>query len=61
MPRLRKIDRSRRLELKLPESIYRKVHDQLYSEVENGVPFGAMSALGTELFSNWLKARGVEV
>lgn len=61
MPRLRKIDRPRRLEIKLPESIYRKLHDQLYSEVENSVPFGAMSALGTELFSNWLKARGVEV
>ena len=31
MPRLRKIDRPE-VEIKLPESIYRKLHDQLYSE-----------------------------
>jgi hypothetical protein len=61
MPRPLKIDRPRRLEFNIPASIYAKMQDQLYSEVECKVPHGATSALITELVTDWLKSRGVTV
>ena len=61
MPRPRKLDRPRRLEIQLPESIYAKIMTELYSEVEGRVPLGKVSEVGTELFSSWLKSRGVVV
>ncbi len=58
MTRQRKIDRPKRVEIYLPGSILEKARQELYSELEGRVPFGAMSALGTELFIEWLKSRG---
>jgi hypothetical protein len=61
MPRALKIDRPRRLEFNIPSSIYAKMQDQLYSDIEGKVPHGATSALITELVTVWLKSRGVLV
>ncbi len=61
MTRLKKIDRPKSLELYLPESLHTKVMQELYSEVEGKIPFGAISALGTQLFSDWLRSRGVSL
>lgn len=61
MTRSKKVDRPRPLEIQLPESIHSKVKAALWSEVEGKVPFGALSALGTQLFSDWLKSRGIPV
>lgn len=58
MPRPRKIDRPRKLELKIPDSIYVKIKAELYSDIEGKVPFGAISAVGVMLFSDWLRERG---
>ena len=56
-----KLDRPRALEVQLPDSILTKVRAELYSEVDGRVPFGAMSKLAERLFTDWLRARGVEV
>jgi hypothetical protein len=61
MPRRKKIDRPRALEVQLPDSIYTKVKAELYSDIEGKVPFGAMSALAEELLTDWLRTRGVIV
>jgi len=61
MPRPRKINRPKALEIQLPEQVHGLVMAQLYSEVEGRVPFGAISALGEVLFTEWLRERGVEV
>lgn len=61
MSRRKKIDRPRALEIQLPDSIYTKVKAELYSEIEGKVPFGAVSALGEQLFTDWLRTRGVIV
>lgn len=61
MAQPRKIDRGMKLNLQIPASILAKVQVELYSEIEGRVPFGAMSKLGTELFTDWLKSRGVVV
>ena len=61
MPRAYKIDRPKRVEVYLPESILTKVQTELYSEVEGKVPFGAMSALVEDQLRLWLKSRGVIV
>lgn len=61
MPRPFKVDRPKRLEVQLPESIYSKLQTELYSEIEGRVPHGAATELVTGLVSNWLKSRGVVV
>ncbi len=61
MARAKLIDRPKRIELQVPSSIYAKVSSLLYSEVDGRVPYGAMSNLATELFTQWLEERGVEV
>jgi len=61
MPRPRKLDRPRRLEIQIPESIWAKLQAELYSEVEGRVPHGALTELGVGLFTDWLRARGVTV
>lgn len=58
MGRNKLIDRPRKFEIKLPDSIFTKVHQELYSEIEGKVPYGAISALGTQLFTAWLRERG---
>lgn len=58
MPRQRMIDRPKSIEVYLPGSVKDKVEQELYSEVEGRVPFGALSRLGVELFTNWLRERG---
>jgi len=59
MPRIKKIDRPKRVEVQLPESVKLKVDMELYSELEGKVPFGKFSELVTELLGDWLRARGV--
>lgn len=59
MGRLKKIDRPRQLNIKLPDSLYTKLRAELYSEIEERVPFGALSNLGVQLFTEWLESRGV--
>ena len=61
MPRPRKLDRPRRLEFNIPESIYSKLQTELYSEIEGRVPHGAVSELLTNLVVDWLKTRKVLV
>lgn len=61
MPRPLKIDRPKRVEVQIPESIFAKTQVELYSELEGKVPFGAVSGLVTELLREWLKSRGVAV
>ncbi len=61
MSRRKKIDRPRRLEIQLPDSIYEKVKAELYSELESRVPYGAVSELSTQLLTDWLRGRGVTV
>jgi len=61
MPRIRNIDRPRRLETHVPESLYSKVHLELFSELEGKVPHGAVANLIKTLFTEWLKSRGVNV
>lgn len=61
MPRPKKVDRPRAVELQLPDSLWMKVRAELYSEIEGKIPFGAVSALGVQLFTEWLKSRGVNV
>lgn len=61
MGRRKKIDRPRRLEVNIADSIYTKVRAELYSEVEGKVPFAAMSQLVEELFTDWLRSRGIIV
>jgi hypothetical protein len=61
MGRHRKVDRPRDIELHIPESIYIKIREQLYSEIEGKVPYGAISNLGTQLFIEWLEGRGVSI
>ena len=59
MPRVKKIDRPKRVEVQLPESIKLKVDMELYSELEGKVPFGKFSELVAELLGDWLKERGI--
>lgn len=59
MPRPRKTDRPKRLEVQLPESVYSKLHLELYSDLEGRVPHGSTSELFTALAAEWLKSRGV--
>jgi hypothetical protein len=54
-----RLDKSERLEIWLPTSILAKVKLELYSTVEGRVPYRAMSELASELFADWLKARGL--
>lgn len=61
MARRLKIDRPTPLTIQMPASIHAKIMEQLYSDIEGRVPFGALSALGEVLFTDWLRERGVEV
>jgi hypothetical protein len=56
-----KIDRGVQFKFYLPATIHEKVRQQLYSEIEGKVPFGALSALAEELFTEWLRKQGVIV
>lgn len=58
MPRPLKVDRPKRIEVQIPESIHRRLHDELYSELEGKVPHGAVTELFTALVTSWLKQRG---
>lgn len=57
MGRPKKVDRPRKVEVQVPDSIYSAVQAELYSEIEGKIPFGALSNLATELFVNWLRHR----
>lgn len=61
MTRRFKLDRPRKIEVQVPTSICQKVEEQLYSEIEGKIPFGARSNLVTELLTEWLRDRGVIV
>ena len=61
MPRPKKTDRPKRLEIHLPTSVHEKVMEELFSDVEQRVPFGALSQLAEVLFTNWLESRGVKL
>lgn len=61
MVRPKHIDPPVRQDINLPKSVYDKMKTELYSEVEGRVPYGAMSALVTELVTQWLEQRGVQV
>ncbi len=58
MPRQKKIDRPREMKLYLPDSVRTMVDQELFSEIEQRVPFGAMNNLGVQLFTDWLRNRG---
>lgn len=45
----------------LPKSIFDKVEQELYSEIEGRVPYGALTNLFRDLAVGWLRERGVEV
>lgn len=59
MPRPMKIVRPVQKNIALPEDLVGKVELELYSEVEEKVPFGAWQSLITELLQGWLKERGI--
>ncbi len=59
MPRPKKTDRPRRLEVSIPESILSRVQIELFSEVEGRVPFGALSELVAQQLAEWLRDRGI--
>ena len=61
MPRVKKTDHGKPFWVYLPESIDRQVREELYSEIEGRVPFGALTNLATELFTDWLRSRGRQV
>lgn len=61
MGRRARIDRPIKFGVVVPQSILEKVDQQLYSELEGRVPYGAKSELVTSLMSDWLRARGVAV
>ena len=55
MPRLKKIDKSIRLEVQIPTSVMSKVQLELYSDLEGKIPMGKMSELVSKLLTQWLK------
>ena len=57
MPRIKKIDRPVLVRAYVPESLYLRLHAELYSELENRIPHGAISELFTEMVRKWLEAR----
>jgi hypothetical protein len=61
MTRRKLIDASTHVQIYIPESLKVKMDLELYSELEQKVPFGARGKLLGELISEWLKSRGVEV
>ena len=61
MPRPFKTDRGKEVVITFPESVHNKLQAALFSELEGKVPYGARSALVTELVREWLKGRGVIV
>lgn len=61
MPRRKKIDRGMPFKVYLPHSIESALREELYSEIEGKVPFGALTNLTTELFTEWLRSRGRNV
>ena len=58
MPRVKKIDRPVLLRAYIPESLHLLLQNELYSELEGRIPFGAQTELLTQLISDWLKSRG---
>jgi hypothetical protein len=61
MPRPRHTDKPQEVKIYLPKSIHEKMMNQLYSDIEGRVPYGAVTTLHTELVVKWLESRGVEV
>jgi hypothetical protein len=59
MPRVKKLDASVRVQVNIPESIWTRVHLELYSEIEGKIPFGKQSELVEELLREWLGKRGI--
>ena len=55
MPRLKKIDKSIRLEVQIPTSVMSKVQLELYSDLEGKIPMGKMSELVSKLLTQWLR------
>lgn len=49
MPRPRKVDRPIGIEVYVPASLYQKLRDRLYSEVEGRIPHGALTGYVVEL------------
>jgi len=58
MPRPLKLDRPKRIEIYLPQSIYSALQEELFSELEGKVPHGRASEVVTTLVKNWLASRG---
>lgn len=61
MPRPKHIDRPVKVGTVLPASIKAKIDEQLFSDLEGRVPYGAFQSLVEGLLTQWLKDRGVEV
>lgn len=61
MPRKPFIDRPKRVEVQVPESILSKIQLELFSEIEGRVPHGKMSELVSALMKEWLQSRGVTI
>jgi len=57
MPRVKKLDKPIPVRFYIPESILTRVKLELWSDLEQKVPFGMMSELVSKLFANWLKER----
>jgi hypothetical protein len=58
--RPKNLDKSIPIEIPIPESVYSRVQLELFSPLENRVPYGAMGKLITKLLSDWLKnERGI--
>ena len=55
MPRPKKIDRPVNVTVWISTSIWTKVRERLFSEIEDRVPFGAQSALVEALLTEWLQ------
>lgn len=61
MPRPKLVDRPKSIEIHIPQSLHEKLMRELYSDIEQRVPFGAVSALYVELTTQWLEKRGAAI
>lgn len=57
MPKPRRTIRPIEKTISLPEDLVARVELELFSDLEQRVPFGAWSKLGQELFTRWVNER----
>ena len=59
MPRVKKTDRPVRLSgIYMPSSVYTRLHEILYSELEGKIPYGKLSEFLTLRTVEWLQTQG---